>query len=156
MLIWSIYQYGKDYGHISSIFYGEGFKTMIKNYLHVDLKKDWIGRLYGIINPNIDVDGNFNVNSIIVEMDGKNTNNNEYLKTWIHKQLFLMKSLFNFDNLYTYIILDIKPVGPAIGDNYLLVFDIASRKNMTKYFKQTFIQIIIYGIILISLFKFVL
>lgn len=146
-LLKSIYLYIRDYNIVSDMFYGEGFKKIIKTYLHIDIKKDWIGRLYGVVNPNIDIDGNFNINNVIMELDGELTNNNQYVSNWIYKQLKLVQDLFKFDNFYTYISLDIKHVGPAIGDNYLLIFDIASRKNIGKYFKQTFIQTLIYGII---------
>lgn len=152
----SIYIYAKDYNIIGDMFYGDGFKDIIKTYLHIDLKKDWIGRLYGIVNPNIDIDGSFNINNVIMEIDGDLTNNNQYVSNWIYKQLKLVQELFNFNNFYSYISLDIKHVGPSIADNYLLVFDIASRRNITKYFKQTIIQTLIYGIIaaLVLIFVF--
>ena len=146
-LLKSIYVYNKDYNIISDMFYGDGFKKIIKTYLHVDIKKDWIGRLYGVVNPNIDIDGNFNINNIIIELDGNLTNNNEYVTNWIYKQLKLVQELFNFDNFYNYISLDIMHVGPSIADNYLIIFDIASRKNISKYLKQTLLQVLIYCII---------
>jgi len=154
-LLKSIYLYIRDYNIVSDMFYGEGFKKIIKTYLHIDIKKDWIGRLYGVVNPNIDIDGNFNINNVIMELDGELTNNNQYVSNWIYKQLRLVQELFNFDNFYTYISLDIKHVGPAIGDNYLLIFDIASRKNIGKYFKQAFIQTLIYGIIAMIVLIFI-
>ena len=42
---------------ISDFFYGEGFRVLIKQYLNVDLRKDWIGRLYGVANPYLNKDG---------------------------------------------------------------------------------------------------
>ena len=70
----------------------------------------------------------------------------------IKEDIDLAKELFSSLNIS----LDIKHVGPSIGDNYLLVFDIASRRNITKYFKQTIIQTLIYGIIatLVLIFVF--
>ena len=70
----------KQYGNL---FYNGFFSTLAKTYLHVDLKKDWIGRMYGIINPNVDIDGNFDPSTMIIEIDGENTNNNEYVHSWI-------------------------------------------------------------------------
>ena len=54
----------KQYGNL---FYNGFFSTLAKTYLHVDLKKDWIGRMYGIINPNVDIDGNFDPSTMIIE-----------------------------------------------------------------------------------------
>lgn len=152
MLLKSIYIYISDYNYISDAFYGDGFKQIIKKYLNIDLQKDWIGRLYGIINPTIDIDGNFNINNVIIEIDGELTNNNEYVKSWLYKQLYLVQNLFNFNNFYNYISMDLQHVGPSIGDNYLVVFDIASRQNIGKYFWKLIIQLIIYGIIGIGIF----
>lgn len=148
----SIYQYAHDYNLVSEAFYGDGFKQIIKKYLNIDLQKDWIGRLYGVINPTIDINGNFNINNVIIEIDGELTNNNEYVKSWLYKQLYLVQNLFNFNNFYNYIAMDLQHVGPAIGDNYLVIFDIASRQNIGKYFKKILIQSIIYIIIGLGVF----
>lgn len=152
----SLYLYAKDYGYVSDIIYSDGFKEMIKQYIHVDLEKDWIGRLYGIINPNIDINGNFNLNNIIIEIDSEYTNNNEYVKTWIYKQLNLIQELFHLENLYNYISLEIKHVGPAIADNYLIIFDIASRKKLGYYLKRILIQSILYILIALGIIVFIL
>lgn len=152
----STYHYIKDYNNISDFFYGETFKKLIKQYLHVELKKDWIGRLYGIINPNIDIDGNFNVNSMVIEINDELSNNNEYVMNWLYKQLNLVATLFNIQNLYNYINMDIQHVGPINGDNYLIIFDIASRRNISKYFKQFIIQTLIYAIIGFGIYYFLI
>ena len=147
----SIYYYFKDYNLISDIFYSEHFKKTIKKYLKCDLDKDWIGRLYGIINPNIDINGNIDVSGIIIELDGEQTNNLEYVRNWIYRQMQLVDSLFKFERLYNYISLDIKHVGPANHDNYLVVFDITSRKYMGYCFKRMIKHMLVYGIILVLL-----
>ena len=46
-----VYTYIKDYYYISDTLYSEEFIHVIKRYLLIELNKDWIGRLYGIINP---------------------------------------------------------------------------------------------------------
>lgn len=146
-LIESIYYYIKDYNRISDIFYSDGLKKIIKKYLNCDLSKDWIGRLYGIINPAIDIDGNLNVSSMIIEIDDNNTNNNEYVKNWIYRQLNLVNNLFKIERLYEYIVMDVRHVGPATHDNYLVVFDLASRKYMARCLRHFLIQLFIYIII---------
>ena len=156
MLIYSIYQFARDYGYVTPVLYSEGFLKIIKSYLNIDLERDWIGRLYGIINPTIDINGNFNVSNMVIEINGDQTNNNEYILNWIYKQLNLIQGLFNFNNLYNYINLNVTHVGPVNGDNYLIVFDIASRQLVVKYFKQFIIQLIIYGLIFGLIFLFIL
>lgn len=109
---------------------------VIAKYLNVQLDKDWLGRLYGVINPNMDINGNLNVSNVIIELDGDETNTDKYVKNWIYRQLNLMGQLFNMRNLYTNINLDIEPVGPDTDDNYLIVFDIVDREEMGKAFKR--------------------
>ena len=48
--------------------------------------------------------------------------------------------------------MDLKHVGPAIADNYLVIFDIASRQNIGKYFRQIFWQTLIYTVIGFGIF----
>ena len=52
-----VYTYIKDYYYISDTLYSDEFKHVIKRYLMINLDKDRRGRLYGVINPNIDVEG---------------------------------------------------------------------------------------------------
>ena len=89
----SLYNYIHDYTYISDTLYSDEFKHVLKRYLNVDVDRDWIGRLYGVINPNIDINGKFNVNTMIIEIDGDNTNNNEQVKNWCYKQLALIFQL---------------------------------------------------------------
>ena len=155
-LVKDIYYYIKDYNYISDTLYSDAFSLVLKKYLNLEVEKDWIGRLYGIINPNIDINGNFNINNMILEIDGNNTNNNEQVKNWAYKQLTLIGQLFKIENLYNYIDLTFKHVGPKEADNYLLIFDIVSRKNMIHTLRNTFIQLSIYGILTLIIFIFIL
>ena len=144
----SIINYRKDYNLISDTLYSHEFKGVIIKYLKCKLEKDWLGRLYGIINPNIDINGNLDISSIIIEMDDSNTNSEEYVKNWIYRQLSLISSLFKIEKLYSYISLDITHVGADNHDNYLLVFDITSRKYMSYAFKRMFKHLLVYGVII--------
>ena len=156
LFLYSIKNYIKDYNYISDTFYSNSFKLVLHEYLDIELKKDWIGRLYGIINPNINNHGNFDISKTIIELDGNDTNNNEYIKHWIYKQLSLIGTLFAINNLYDYIILDIKHVGPLNSDNYLLVFDMVARKELTYNFKNMCIHGLIYGCIAFFIIMFLL
>ena len=74
-------------------------------------------------------------------------NDIEYVKVWAHKQLRLISDLFKIHKLYNYISLDFKKVGPENADNYLLVFDISSRKEFANSFKKMMLQILFYSIV---------
>ena len=77
----SLYKYSKDYSLISDTLYSDEFKLVLKRYLNADFDKDWIGRLYAVINPVVDINGKVNFNNVIIELDGDNTNSNEYVKS---------------------------------------------------------------------------
>lgn len=147
MLVQSIYRYITDMSYISDTLYSKEFLTVLKQYLRISIKKDWIGRLYGIINPYIDIDGKIDFNNTIIEIDGDNTNSNEYVKNWVYRQFNLIDNLFKINKLYDYINVDIKHVGPLNADNYLIVIDVVSRKEMTYMMKRVLKQTILYMII---------
>ena len=147
MLVQSIYRYITDMSYISDTLYSKEFLTVLKQYLRIYIKKDWIGRLYGVINPYIDIDGKIDFNNTIIEIDGDNTNSNEYVKNWVYRQFNLIDNLFKINKLYDYINVDIKHVGPLNADNYLIVIDVVSRKEMTYALKRVLKQTILYIII---------
>lgn len=147
MLVQSIYKYITDMSYISDTLYSKEFLTVMKQYLRISVKKDWIGRLYGVINPYIDIDGKIDFNNTIIEIDGDNTNSNEYVKNWVYRQFNLIDNLFKINKLYDYINVDIKHVGPLNADNYLIVIDVVSRKEMAYMLKRVLKQTILYMII---------
>ena len=147
----ALYTYLKDYEYIADTLYSEAFKIVLKEYLNVEIRKDWIGRLYGVINPNINKEGQFDITKTIIELDDEDTNNNEYVKHWTYKQLTIIGEVFKIENLYHFIDLEFRPVGPKGADNYLLVFDIVSRKEFTKNLKKTLLHGTIYAIIAVAL-----
>lgn len=147
MLVQSIYRYITDLSYISDTLYSKEFLAVLKQYLRITVKKDWIGRLYGVINPYIDIDGKIDFNNTIIEIDGDNTNSNEYVKNWVYRQFNLIDNLFKINKLYDYINVDIKHVGPLNADNYLIVIDVVSRKEMTYALKRVLKQTILYMII---------
>lgn len=144
LLIESIYYYINDLSYISETLYSKEFAEVLHRYLHLTVKKDWIGRLYGVINPSIDINGNIDFNNTIIEIDGDNTNSNEYVKTWIYRQFHVIDSLFKINKLYDYINVDIKHVGPINADNFLVVIDVISRKVMARSLKRFLMQSILY------------
>lgn len=155
-LIYKIYlnfvllkEYIYDYDYVSESLYSEAFSKILEKYLNLKVKKDWIGRIYGIINPNLDINGNVNFANTIIEIDDNNTNSNEYVKNWIYKQMNMVKYVFKLDEsgFFDYIGCDIEHVGPKEYDNYLVVFYIVSQKAMLQNLKRLLKQFSVYAII---------
>lgn len=138
-----LYNYLKDKHYVGDTFHSKEFIFVLNKYLKTNMKIDWIGRVYGIVNPNIDSNGNFDISSIIMEIDGENTNNNEYVKNWVYKQMGLIQHLFKLNKMYDYISIDFEHVGPIEMDNYLVVFDIASRQLFTQALKSVLLHLFV-------------
>ena len=142
-------EYIYDYDYVSESLYSEAFSRILEKYLNLKVKKDWIGRIYGVINPNLDINGNVNFANTIIEIDDNNTNSNEYVKNWIYKQMNMVKYVFRLDEsgFFDYIGCDIEHVGPKEYDNYLVVFYIVSQKAMLQNLKRLLKQFSVYAII---------
>lgn len=146
-----IKEYVYDYDYVSDSLYSEAFYKILEKYLNLKVKKDWIGRIYGIINPNLDINGKLDFNNTIIEIDDNNTNSNEYVKNFIYKQMNMVKYVFDLSEsgFFDYIGCDITHVGPKEHDNYLIVFYIVSQKAMLQNLKRLLKQFSIYTIIAI-------
>jgi hypothetical protein len=151
----SFAQYVKDYNIISESFYSDEFGTLLKRYLNKEFRKDWIGRLYAVINPNLDIDGKFNFNNTIIELDDERTNNDRYVQNWIYKQMGLLSDMFKLENMYSYISVSIEHVGPKNADNFLVVFDITSRVDLSIAFKKFLKHTLVYSVIGASIFAMI-
>lgn len=147
-------EYIDDYEYVSESLYSEAFSKILEKYLNLKVKKDWIGRIYGVINPNLDINGNLNFSNTIIEIDDNNTNSNEYVKNWIYKQMNMVKYVFKLDEsgFFDYIGCDIEHVGPKEHDNYLVVFYIVSQKALLQNLKKLLKQMSIYAIIAAIIF----
>lgn len=143
-LIKDTVSYIKDRYYIKSTLYSKELKYVLDQYLHTNIKKDWIGRLYGIINPAIDSSGEFNISNMIIELDGDNTNNHEHIRQWTYKQMKLIAHLFKIEKLYDYINIEFEHVGPENADNYLIIFDMVSRKQFAQSIKKFLKHLSIY------------
>lgn len=138
-------EYSKINRTVGVVFHSDDMKLILKKYLKADFKEDWIGRIYGVVNPAINKDGEYDISSVIMELDDDKTNNENWVSAWIYRQLMMVSSLFKLDKLYDYINLEIEHVGPSNMDNFLLIFDLISRKNFVKSIKMLIINLIVWG-----------
>ena len=152
-----IYQYIKDYGYVADTLYSHEFNLVLKKYLNVEFSTDWLGRLYGVINPSIDVNGKLDFTNMIIELNDDLTNNNTYVKHWVYRQLSMVSALYKLENsgFFDSIGVECRHVGPQNADNYLVIFDIVSRKEMTSFLKSTLIHASVYALVGFSIFMFV-
>lgn len=146
-MIASFVTYIKEYNIVSESFYSPEFSTLLRRYLNKEFRKDWLGRLYAVVNPNIDISGKFNFNNTIIEIDDERTNNDRFVENWLYRQMGLIADVFKIQNMYAYISVGIDHVGPKNADNFLIVFDLTSRIDMSDAFKKFIKHLIFYSVI---------
>ena len=141
--------YIKDWRLVEESLHGNGFRSLLKHYLKMDSRIDWLGRVYGVVNPAINEKGEFDYNGMVFELNGVNTNNQTWVENWLYKQMILVNNIFDVQKTGFFDIIDanVKHVGPENADNYLIVFDIASRKEMVRRWKRVILQSIRYAVV---------
>lgn len=144
--------YIKDWYTVEQSLHGEGFKALLKSYLKLDARVDWLGRVYGVTNPAINEKGEFDYNSMIFELDGVRTNNQKWVENWLYKQMLLVDNVFDVHKTGFFDVIDAKVehVGPPNADNYLIVFDIASRKEMSRWWKKAAAHAVLYAVLVVG------
>lgn len=140
------WEYIQDRKLVLESLHSDAFKRILKSYLKMNAKIDWLGRVYGIVNPAINEKGEVDFNSMVFEIDGINTNNNTWVENWLYKQMILVENVFNLEKtgFFDMISVDIHHVGPKNADNFLVIFDIASRKKFSSKWKRVAWQTLLY------------
>lgn len=146
-LVSSIYYYNVDNNLTSKYLNDHQFTRILEKYLNTTLHRDWIGRFYCVVNPNLNDKGQFDMTRVIIEFDNEDTHNTEYVKTWLMKQLTMVADLFKMHNILSYFNWDLQHVGPETEDNYLFVLSLTSQDELRHNIKSTLIHTCIYAII---------
>lgn len=145
-IFWT-YCYIKDWRAVEESLHGDAFRVLLKKYLKMDRRIDWLGRVYGVVNPSINEHGEFDYNGMVFELDGVNTSTNTWVENWLYKQMILVSNVFDINKtgFFDIISADIRHVGPENADNFLIVFDIVARQEMAKRWKRVFWQAFAYA-----------
>ena len=111
-------------------------------------KKDWLGRIYAVLNPYI-FNGNFNIDSQVYEYYENGPSNIEYIRQWIMEKLIVAEQFIKASNLFELLTYEIKDLG---NDNYLFILKPISLDDCINYTKKFGILIVILLLILILIF----
>lgn len=117
-----------------------------------EFKKDWINRIYTVINPNL-LDNKLNTNTQIFEYDENGLNNSPYIEKWIMDRLNIAQQFIQANNLFDLLTYEIKKIDDY--DNYLLIIEPITLKDCIKYTKRFGILLnilIIIAILLVIIF----
>lgn len=136
---------------LSKVYDNENIIENLSNLFKSQFKKDWIGRLYTVINPNL-LGDDFDINTIIYEYNENGLDNREFVQRWIMMKLNIAQSFIQTNNLFDLLTYDIKKLDEY--DNYLFIIEPITLNDClkyTKYFSILLISLIVIGIICLIL-----
>lgn len=103
-------------------------------------KKDWIGRLYTVFNPNL-VNGKFDRNNPIYSYNEKGLNTDEFVRQYILTKLSVIDHFVNARNLFELVTYEIKRLDNY--DNFLFIIKPIPFDDLMKYLKLLWIPILV-------------
>ena len=87
--------------------------------LGAELSQDWIGRIYGVVNPYVK-DGKFDPESIVTEL-GKDVPSEMAIEKFIMERLLIAQQFIRANNLFDLLTYEIKKLDDY--ENYLFVME---------------------------------
>lgn len=129
------------------IYKDEDLLNKFSQLFGVEFRKDWVGRIYTIINPNI-INDKIDVNTQIFEYGENGLTNEPYIEKYIMMKLNLIKDFIMANNLFDLLTYEIKRIDEY--DNYLIIikpitFD--DCKKWTKVFAIVYSILVVIGLI---------
>lgn len=137
--LWAHFKYVKL---LNKIYKNENLLENLSKLFGSTFKKDWIGRIYTVINPYL-IEGEFDYNKQIFEYNEKGLDNTIYIESYIMMKLNIAKQFIRANNLFDLLSYQIKQIDE--NGNYLFIIQPITTYEFIKWSK---IFTIIYSIIL--------
>lgn len=136
---------------LNKIYKDENLLYKFSQLFGVEFKKDWVGRIYTVINPNI-LNNELDVNTQIFEYGENGLTNKPYIEKYIMTKLNIIKDFIMANNLFDLLTYEIVELDKY--DNYLIIlkpitFD--DCKKWTKIFVITYLSFITILITLLNI-----
>jgi len=107
----------------------EGLSKIFKS----DFKFDWIGRVYAVLNPNLDENGRYSPNTQIFEYGENGLNNNQMIEQWVMERMSVVSDFIRTNNLFELLTYSIKKLDNY--DNYLFILEPITLRDCLKWSK---------------------
>lgn len=143
-----LFMYIRYYKILMSIYEDENLVSRLGQSLDVNFKVDWIGRLYGIFNPNIK-NGVFDVNNPIYSYNEKGLDTDVFVKDYILTKLSAITLFMEHNTLFELVGYEIKRLDNI--DNFLFIIKPLPYDNLKKYTKLLPIPIVIIASAIVAL-----
>lgn len=149
MIIYNFFKY--LYLHIrynillNEIYKHENLISNLSKLFGHEFKKDWVGRIYTVINPYI-VNGQFN-NDYISEVGDDGSNQDAFIEQYVMQKLAIAEKFIYSNNLFD--LLTYKIIRLDNYDNYLFVMKPLTYDNFIKWSKAMIVLLAISILLLI-------
>ena len=125
----TIYNYFKVKHLLNKIYDNEKIEKNLSRTFGVECKRDWVGRLYMVVNPilqNMETDGN----AIVYDKD-----DNMMIEAWVMKNLELIRNFVVNNSMFDLLTYSIEKLDD--DENYLIVFKNVYFDDIIKICKWT-------------------
>lgn len=135
---------------IKKAFKDENLIEGLSQIFKTNFKTDWIGRVYAVLNPNLDENGQYSPNTQIFEYGENGLNNERMVEQWVMERLTVVSNFIQTNNLFELLTYSIKKLDKY--DNYLFILEPVTLGDCMKWSKRFAIlmaSLIIIGITLL-------
>jgi hypothetical protein len=124
--------YIKFYKILNKIYKDENIIDNLSKTFKTEFKKDWIGRLYCIFNPNL-IDGKFDPNHQIYSYNENGLNTDDFVEQYIMTQLNIANYYIRANNLFELLSYELKQLDNY--NNYLFIIKPIPFDDLKKWLK---------------------
>lgn len=116
---------------LNKVYREEGILEGLSKLLGVNLKQDWIGRVYAVINPYIK-DGKYDREAPVYEL-GNDMPSDIITENYIMSRLAIASRFIRSNNLFDLLVYDIRKLDE--DDNFLFIMQPIPYANLWKWTK---------------------
>lgn len=125
---------------LKKVYKTENIIPNLSSMFKSNFKMDWIGRIYTILNPNLNDMGEFDTNTQIYEYGEEGLKNDMYVEKWIMNKLNIASQFITNNNLFELLTYDLKKIDDY--DNYLFIMQPLTLKSLFTSFKWMIYELI--------------
>lgn len=143
----NIYLHFKYNRILKRVYKDENILDNMGDLFNSKIHVDWVGRIYTVINPNLDKDKQ------IYEILDDGIDNREFIQHWVMERFIAMDHFIKANNLFDLLVYDIKQLDDY--GNFLLVLEPITLKDCMSAIKKIgiFLIILITAFILLKTFN---
>jgi hypothetical protein len=119
---------------IRRAFKNENLLEGLSKIFKTNFKVDWIGRVYTVLNPNLDENGQYSPNTQIFEYGENGLNNERMVEQWVMERMSVVSQFIQTNNLFELLTYSIKRLDKY--DNYLFILEPITLSDCLKWSKR--------------------